>query len=884
MKKIIFRICITLLIVLIMSLLLVTSTETGLQWVVALTQKAIPGSLSFSSVKGRFIGPLKLNGLVYSTDDLTFALESASLDWKLSRLLFLQLHIVDLTASGIQIETGERLNVRTDWNIHSEGFSAIEGTGSLSGNMNQLEIEQSVSAPVHALLRATVGDLIKEPRWDMDLTLNSVSLNRINSTWPEVTANAKVSSTGTVSAFDLHGDMDLEEKQYGQIAVSFSAGKEHDTWLARNLKVSVPGTEAVAELSGRYIHDDNAASFASHLVWNALSWPLQGKDPVITSREGTFDIKGAPDKYEIALTTDVTGQQIPQSSVKLHGTGSMSSVHVQSLTAKLMDGVLNANGSVKWDPSISWNASLNMKSINPGTQWPDWKGDLDMDIRAEGDMHKSSPRLLIENASVKGDLRGYPFSADTIFSMNNGTYHLKMLDVVSGSALLHASGAYSDVWDAQWDIAVPDLGELIPEGKGQINGKGTIRGKAALPKVTAEVNGSRISYESYQAGSLAIEMHVDTTGEENSLIDANAANILIDTQEIKNINLTADGNPASHSVSLSVETQKESVNISADAGYDEATWKGGLVQANLDLADYGVWKLRQPGMFVLSPQSADVRDLCWVQDAASVCIQALWTETEGLTGKTGLSDIPLSLFKPVIPSNISSEGLLAGDIDISYGNNTLYGTASIVLPAGSVSYALDEKDSVILPLGLTRLDTILNQDGIDLDFEMSLAERGKVSSSIRLPGFSPFDMNIEKQEVSARVQADLSTLDLLPLFTSVVAKPAGVISTDLSITGVLAHPGITGYVKLDKGQAELPDLGLLIKDMDLNVTSDSSGIVDIDGKLSSGKGTASVRGKLEIQDPATIKADIRVKGENVEALKIPQVWVVVSPDISGCCP
>jgi translocation and assembly module TamB len=285
-------------------------------------------------------------------------------------------------------------------------------------------------------------------------------------------------------------------------------------------------------------------------------------------------------------------------------------------------------------------------------------------------------------------------------------------------------------------------------------------------------------------------------------------------------------------------------------------------------------------MFALSPQSADVRDLCWLQDAASFCIQALWTDTEGLNGKAGLSDIPLSLFKTVIPPDVLLEGSLNGDIDMSYGNNKLESTASIVLPSGSVSYTLDEDDSVIVPLGLTRLDMSLNRDGIDLDFTMSLDRRGQISSSIRLPGLSPLDMNMGKQEVSARLQADLSALDLLPLFTSAVAKPAGVLSSDLNFTGALAHPEITGYVKLVQGQAELPDLGLQLKEIQVKVSSDSSGIMDIDGMLSSGDGTALIQGSVDIKDPVRIKADISVKGEKVEAVNIPQAWVVVSPDIS----
>jgi translocation and assembly module TamB len=964
MKKIFLIIFCVLLICLTFSVVMVTSTETGLQWVVALAQKAVPGRLSISSVKGRLIGPLKLNGVDYSAEDLAIAVDAAGIDWKLSRLLALQLHIVDLNASGIRIETGESeqpesqeidglpeislpvsiridnllisnvsiaqqrsaspfvintialkaqmdkeglridsfkvmvpdadlalkgdiepkgsypLSVRTDWNIHTEGYAAIQGTGSLSGDMDRLTIEQSVSAPFSTLLRATVDKPIKEPQWDMDLTLNNASINRINSTWPEMTVTAEVFSTGSVSTFDIRGTMDLKEKQYGQIAVIFSAGKEHDTWLARNVKLSIPGTAAAAALSGQYVQDDNTASFASHLTWNALSWPLHGKDPEITSSKGTLDIKGSPDDYDITLTANAAGKQVPQSSIHLKGTGTKSSLDVHSLTAKLMDGEMNASGSLIWDPSLSWKASLDAKSINPGTQWPDWKGDLAMNVTADGDMQGSSLRVNLNNASVRGDLRGYPFRTDTIFSMDGSAYHLTKLDLVSGSAILHAAGTYADAWDAQWDIAVPDLGELVQEGKGQINGKGTISGKAGLPNVIADVNASGISYASYKAGVLAIDMNVDAADKDLSRIDIKVEDVLIDTQEIKSFILKADGKIIDHSLSLSARTARESMEMSLDAGYKDTVWQGRLSGSKLDLSDFGVWGLKEPALFSLSSQSAQTGNLCWIQSPASVCFQAAWTDTEGLNAQSALSEIPLSLFKPVTGPSVVLEGSLGGDIDISYGNNTLYGKASIVLPSGSVSYALDAEDSVTLPLGLTRLDTTLDKDGVDMDVALSLLERGKISSSVRLPGFSPLDMHMEKQKVSGSAGAELKALDLLPLFISGVDKPEGVFSSDLSISGTLADPAITGQVNLVKGKAGIPDLGLLMKDIDLKITSGSSGIVDIDGKLSSGDGKAHVQGKLEIKDPAHIKADIRVKGEKFEAIKTPEVWVVVSPDVS----
>jgi hypothetical protein len=60
-------------------------------------------------------------------------------------------------------------------------------------------------------------------------------------------------------------------------------------------------------LSGRYSQDNGAISFQSKGNWNSLSWPLKGEEPVVKSREGTFDVNGSPDKYGFSLTAEIPG-------------------------------------------------------------------------------------------------------------------------------------------------------------------------------------------------------------------------------------------------------------------------------------------------------------------------------------------------------------------------------------------------------------------------------------------------------------------------------------------------------------------------------------------------------------------------------------------------
>ena len=488
----------SLLVILIIGSVFITSSEQGLNLVITLIKKTVPGTVSIKDISGSLTGPINMTGLKYSSDELTFELDSLILDWKPSHLLYLQIYIDNLNATGVRIKTEESkhptqetrdlpdinlpmgirvnnllisdisilqsgsaypfliqeviltagmdkealhidrfsfltpefdltlmgkvkpegnypLEAQVDWNIRPEGYSEIAGKGTLSGTINRLKIVQAVNVPFNARLHATVHDVLKDLRWDMNLEVIDVSLRNLKDTWPELGINAHAESTGSLLSFDIEGKMDVSEKQYGKILGDFVIAKEKDSWLAKTIKLSIPGTEAGAELSGSYSKVGDITSFQSQGNWKSLSWPLNGKGPVVSSREGTFEINGTPDTYGFSLTADVSGTNIPRSDIRLSGTGTRDGIMLSSLSANLLDGELTADGAVSWSPSLNWSASIQTQKLNPGALWPDWPGSLNITSETKGGMQNSKLHISIDNSSIQGELRGYPFNAAVVF-------------------------------------------------------------------------------------------------------------------------------------------------------------------------------------------------------------------------------------------------------------------------------------------------------------------------------------------------------------------------------------------------------------------------------------------------------------------------------------
>ncbi len=962
MKRALYIIVITMLLLCTIGGVYLTSTEQGLAWIIAQVQDIVPGQLSITHISGSLSGPLRLTGLNYRSDELAVSVDSMSIDWRPLDLLFLHLHLTDLNASGIRVETGAGtepaqespglpeirlplavqvdnllvrdisivpsagsspliikevmlnadiskdaariesfrvltpgfdvslhgevepagdypLDLTTEWAIRPEGYAEISGKGELSGTMKLLTVTQAVTAPFSALLHANVHDVLKGLQWEGNLAVHDVDLQKINRTWPEIGVIAQAQSRGTVSSFDITGTADLSEKQYGNMSTAFSISRDTEIWHIKNLKLSIPGNDAVISLSGRYSQVNGAISFQSKGNWNSLSWPLQGEEPVVKSREGTFSVNGSPDAYGFSLTADISANQVPDSKVKLSGTGTQDGIILTSVFAELLNGELTGHGSVNWNPYYTWQASLDVQSVNPALYWPDWPGTLDLITETRGEMKDGRLLISVKSASAQGELRGHPFKAEAQFEMTDGSYSLPLFHLSSGSAHLSASGSYSDVWDAQWSAEIPELSELFPGGKGDIRGKGTIRGETRSPQFTAHLTGRNVLLDSYQASGLIINMDVDAADREHSRIDITAENVLIDTQEIINLTLKADGRTDSHHISLSAKKKRESILLSADARYHDGVWEGELNKGELDAADFGLWQLKKPAAFSLSAKDAFLRDLCWIHDPATVCVDTEWTDSHGLTGKADLSDIPLSLFSTLIP-DVALDGTLEGEADISYRTNTLYGQAAFRMPAGSISYTSDKEAPLRIPLEGGRLEASLNEEALGMTIELSVKERGQIKGALNLPFFTLQEVRKEEQAVSGWLRSDLKGLDLIPLFISEVHDTKGHISTDLNVSGTMARPIITGHITLTEGNAGIPALGITLKDMHFDLTVNQSGTVNVDGRFASGKGTATVTGELALKDPYKMSAAFHVRGENFEAVKLPELSLLASPDIT----
>jgi len=837
MKRV-FLITGTLIIILFVTgILYLIHSEAGLQWLITKAIHSVDG-LSITSAQGRLSGPMKIRCIIYKSGKSSFGIDEITLDWKASRLMLLEAHFSNLKVEGVTIITAGQTGpaapaaclpeVSIPLKIVLEKAVINNISIMQSGDRNPVNI-QTVS------LKGRMGP-------------KAIRINQLDIEMPELTLAAKgwLSPTGDYP-MSISTSWKMRAPEYEEIS---GHGKISGTFKMLKMK---------QETTYPFSSDINVN--ISNIIKNP-SW--EGN---LAVREFNTLIlnKRWPD---LTLSGDVSG----------HGSG--TNANISSLSLRIFDGIVTGKGSMGWEPDISWAFNINSESLNPGIQWPEWQGAMDVTLHSSGQYKKGALTVKPSEVTVEGDLRDRQLKAQARFSAMNSQLELAGLEVSSGKSHLSASGnVSSNTLSIKWKAQIRDAGDMMPTLKGVIEGSGSVTGSRSYPLIKGTINGRAVSYDNYSAESIKTVFDIDTKDERESFIDISAANLLIERQKIKTVSLKSSGLVSAHSISMDALMGNQSMAISITGGYRDEIWDGLFNSAVINAGKFGKWSLREPASLSVSMDKAYFEFLCMVSNETDICFQTSWDRTEGFKGKFSLTDLPLLTVKTILPSPVDAEGNINGGGEIAKTPaGIISGNVSLIMPSGKLHYEADD-EPVDIALGKSRIDIIMDEKALDANAEIIFPDRGHIKGDINLPRFIPGTTDTANQQIIGHVTAELNNLDLIPVFLKQVNKTSGLVAARINIDGTLAETAITGDMTLHEGTADIPDLGLKLRDINVNLKGDERGTYTIEGRLSSGSAPAAIHGTIGLHKKKAPSVVLRIQGENFEAVKIPGTWLIVSPDI-----
>ncbi|MFH0924852.1 MAG: translocation/assembly module TamB domain-containing protein [bacterium] len=429
MKKILFWLVISLFLILVSGVSFFITTETGLKIAFPYIIKYIPGNFSVASISGRLIGTVRVKNATYQHDNLYLYVNEAEIDWHPLSLLWKKLVITRFKAAKIRVTISPQ----------KKGSTATMPRPPLP------IITLPINIVINNLLFKDI--MISYSQDASPIILKEFSLNaRTSGSNVEID---KLTLQKSGSSLEFKGIVSLEGNYPFNLQTNWSIKPQADLNFKGTGKVSgtIDDLEVTQDVYSPFKAiikariKDRMNKINLQGEWNDLNWPLLKKEEsLVSSPVGHIKVKGTIENYQFVLSSTLTGQTIPLGHWKAEGNGDSQGLSLDFLEGNLWDGKVKGHGSISWEPNLKWQLRLDGNEIDSGKTVEKWPGKIRINSIFSGEIKNNILQATIKIIQLKGELRGYPFSARTTLNINGDHYTLPIFQISSGPAQISASG------------------------------------------------------------------------------------------------------------------------------------------------------------------------------------------------------------------------------------------------------------------------------------------------------------------------------------------------------------------------------------------------------------------------------------------------------------
>ncbi|HEX5042489.1 MAG TPA: translocation/assembly module TamB domain-containing protein [Candidatus Polarisedimenticolaceae bacterium] len=769
------------------------------------------------------------------------------------------------------------LDLKVDWVLaEAPGRPRLAAHGTLSGTVEDLRVDQSLTAPHRARVRGVVHDPFTDLRLVGSVATTHLPLSLLAEDLPPATLGGTLTARGSLEALQGSADLTVDSAEYGTF-------RAQGPWSWNGSRVGLDGF-ALRHASGRLharvsgtVDTGENAGFDLRATWSALAWPLQGGEPTVTSGGGNLRLHGTADAWSLTYAGAARVPGVVQGRLEMQGRVAEDRLQIQQATYTTLGGTLSGAGRVTLAPTVAWSLDLQARNLDPAGLVPALSGSVDGETRVTGSLQGDTAVGTLAPLTFRGKLQGAPLAgrAETVRYRGSEVW-LEAARAVWGGATLSADGHVTEPLALRVGAEVPDLGTLVPGAAGNASGSGHITGTYAAPVVESEGRGAKLTWSGVEAGTLSWSGTAGLAPEAPLQLSVIAQDLHWGEMSAGRAALRTTGTAADHRLRFALEGTDGALQVSASGSLlGGPAWRGTLDTLGFGADGIGSWTLAQPAALVASGEELSLDEACLASSGSRLCLRGRWGAEAGGSGQLEIARLPLALAEPWIAGEVGLDGSLDGTIaaDFSAGG-LLTGQGDLALSAGALTFGTGEAATSFRFSGgeMTMRATEAGAEGhasLTLDGG-ALQAQVSATDPIRLP------LDPQRLAFDARLRADLATLEPLSALVPQATSLQGRLSADLRAGGTLAEPRLGGEATLRGGAADVPALGLELRDAQLTARPAEDGRIALDGSVRSGPGTLHLQGTV---GPG-LSLKLQAIGERVLAADQGETHVLVSPDLT----
>lgn len=796
--------------------------------------------------------------------------------WRGTRLLLAPLIMRgpwgELSLEGrVATGPGRESALAAQWAL-TYGGRTVAGSGRLSGPFDAPRLAAQLSAPFALRADATVAWQESPLRWRAEFELPPLDLAQLQAGWPALTVGGRGRLAGTGREFTVAADGTVVEEGTGPWGFSGRAGYGAAGVRVERLALRPQQGRGEVVLDGDWPGGEAAARLAAR--WEGFSHPrLDG-----WRSDGSLSVSGLPQEYRGHLALGAERDGLPPLQVSTDFAGNLAGIELTALAGQWLAGEWQGQAALGWGDGLDWHGRLRAAGVNPGLLDARWSGALAGEAAGRGRWHDGRLGITLPHLTLDGTLAGRPLRLEAAAGLEGRQASIERLELRSGTARISARGGAGTAWGLRWQLEAPALAALWPGAAGRLNLSGRIDGPEQTPRLRLDGTGQGLAWAGMALAQATVQADIDLAGKHPWRLETQLAGLERGGQRLDAARLRAHGSAAQHDIALSLQGAGNTLEVTAGGRWTGRRWDGELQGGGLTSAQLGTWQAA-PAALSWSPAEGRLQPWCWSGQGV-VCLGM-----EMAAGKwqaTGaLANVPLPLLEPWLPrSDLALGGSIGGAVTMA-GEQDQVGmlTARLGGADARLLYRLPE-GAVESTLRTLQLDVDGTAAGLAGQLQVVAVDGGQAQLRLALPGWLPGRPLLDAQPVSGRFDLDAERLDWLTYLEPNLLRPAGTLRAHLRLAGTLADPALSGELALQGGSVMLPAAGTRLTDISLEGRSADGRTLTLHGAARSGPGQLTLTGVLAAEHFGHWRAELGLRGERFELVRLVQGQALVSPDLT----
>jgi len=613
--------------------------------------------------------------------------------------------------------------------------------------------------------------------------------------------------------------------------------------------------------------------FSAPSLEGVADWPsvrLPG-ETILYSNDGHVTVNSDFRSARLDGTSIMLLEGWPQGNLKLQALLDLQAVTIDSYSIDGLDGRISGSGRIGYGEGVHGQLAINASQIDTGLINSELPGRLGFDASLQ---IKSADEFIIDITAAQATIVDRDFTGLGHVHWREAKLAAIDASINAGSNRLTADIKLDKQLAGLIKASAPELAMLWPDLQGALDVAITLGGSLENPQADVTARATSVSFGSQSMDTFVMSGALQN---DNRITGSLAATGLVaDQQQIGNLDFTLNGTLAEHQSVLNLADGVVDVELRASGGWDGKYYTQRFEYGQIQPKGFDHWKLEQNPQLSLSADNGQISAHCWRQQDASICIDASNWGAESLQSTVTIKDFALATLQPLLSEGYSIDGTANADLKLMRNTAGMQGELHWQQSRTVVAYS-DNIDTLQTTLEKVEIDLSSDNARTNLDAKLSGEQGLNMTVTAKVSG--PL---VAESPLNAAAKGKLPSIGLLRPLVQRVVNPGelqGELTIDLSAAGTLGDPLFTGGAYLADGTLGLLDAGITFTDINIAAQSKGTDKLLVTGEFRSGEGSAEILGEVRAVEGTDLVTDIRIQGQNLAMLRVPDLNVDTSPDL-----